>query len=137
MISVFGKDQLIAEYVSSGTGDHFSPPYVGIGFTRDNKTLCGGALFNNWTGANIEVSIYGPGALTRYAMGVGCRYVFRQIRAQRITAKTRRSNRVMQKLLPRLGFTFEGVQKRYYGSHRKDDALLYALFPEDAEKWMK
>lgn len=136
MIAVFGKDQLVADFVSNGIGDFFSPPYVCIGFSRDGHSLCGGALFNNWTGSNMEVSIYGPGALTRYAMGVGCRYCFKQMKANRITAKTRRSNRLMKALLPRLGFVFEGTQKQYYGPTRNDDALLFALFPEAAEKWM-
>jgi RimJ/RimL family protein N-acetyltransferase len=137
LIPVFGKDQLVAEFVSAGIGDHFSPPYVCIGFSKDAKTLCGGAIFNNWNGANIEISIYGPGALTRGAIRVACRYAFGQSNATRMTAKTRRSNKRMQALLPRLGFTFEGVQKRFFGPDRADDALLYALFPQDAEKWMK
>lgn len=136
MIAVFGRDQLVAEFVSQGIGDHFSPPYVGIGFTRDERNLCGGALFNNWTGSNIDLSIYGPGSITRYAMGTLCRYAFKQISANRITARTRRSNKTIQRLLPRFGFTFEGTQKRYYGPQRENDALLYALFPDAAEKWM-
>lgn len=137
MQAVVGNDQLVADYISKGTGDKFAPPFVAIGFTWNNRVLCGGALFNNWTGSNIEVSIYGPGAMTRYALGVGCRYAFGQIGANRITARTRRTNKTMQKLLPRLGFIFEGTQKRYYGPAREDDALVYALFPEGAEKWMQ
>lgn len=137
MIAVFGKDQIVAEFVSAGIGDHFSPPYVCIGFSKDGKTLCGGAIFNNWNGANIEVSIYGPGALTRRSIAVVCRYAFLQAGASRMSAKTRRSNKRMQALLPRLGFTFEGSQKRFFGPNREDDALLYALFPQAAEKWMK
>lgn len=136
MLAVFGRDQLVAEFISKGIGDHFSPPYVGIGFTRDERNLCGGALFNNWTGSNIDLSIYGPGSITRYAMGTLCRYAFKQISANRITARTRRSNKTIQKLLPRFGFIFEGTQKRYYGPQRENDALLYALFPDAAEKWM-
>lgn len=137
MLAVFGKDQVVAEFVSKGIGDHFSPPYVAIGFTRDERTLCGGALFNNWTGSNIDLSIYGPGSITRYAMGTLCRYAFKQISANRITAKTRRSNTTIQTLLPRFGFVSEGTQERYYGPQREDDALLFALFPEAAEKWMR
>jgi RimJ/RimL family protein N-acetyltransferase len=137
MRAVFGQDQLVADYISNGIGEYFSPPYVGIGFTRNGRELCGGALFNNWTGSNIDVSIYGPGAMTRYALGIGCRYAFKQINANRITARTKRSNKTMQRLLPRIGFTFEGSLKRYYGPARMDDALIYALFIEGAEKWMQ
>jgi hypothetical protein len=43
-----------------GLGVEFQPPFTAIGFTRDEKELCFGALYNCWNGSNIEMTVYGP-----------------------------------------------------------------------------
>ena len=63
-------------------------------------------------------------------------YVFIQCGANRLTAKPRRSNVVLRRLLPRLGFQFETVMKKYYGIQKENDAILFRLDPEAAMKWM-
>lgn len=137
MRAVYGRDQLVADYISQGTNHQFHPPYVGIGFTRDGHSLCFGALYNAYNGSNIEITLYGPKAATRFVLAEIFRYPFRQLKVNRLTAKTARSNKKMQRIMPRMGFVFEGTQKRYFGPSRADDALLFAMFPEQAEKWMK
>jgi hypothetical protein len=134
---VLGCDALVADYIGKGLGVEFQPPFTAIGFTRDEKELCFGALYNCWNGSNIEVTVYGPQAVDRAIIRAVLAYPFRQLNASRLTARTKRSNRTMQKLLPRLGFAFEGTQKRFFGPNREDDALLFAMFPEQAEKWMR
>jgi hypothetical protein len=57
--------------------------------------------------------------------------------ARRLAATTRRSNKSMQRLLPRLGFEFEGVARRFFGPRRGDDGLRFVLFPEQAGKWLR
>lgn len=112
-------------------------PYTAIGGTVDGQSLCIGVVFNSWNGSNIDISLYGPGALRRGAISGVYHYAFKQLNATRVTANTRRSNKVMQRLLPRFGFKFEGISERYFGPTRPDDAIRYVLFPENAEKWIR
>jgi hypothetical protein len=136
VIPVFGRDDEVARWAAFNLKQVISPPYVAIGFTRDGTHWHGAAVFNEWNFSNIEITIYGPGCLSPGSIGCAYRYVFNQIKANRLTARTRRSNSLMRRLLPRLGFTYETTLKRYYGPDRKDDAFLFALFPEQAVKWM-
>ena len=138
MNAVFGHDDLVAQWVSAKTGDVYSPPYACIGFTRDGQSLCAGVVFNNWNGSNVEISLASDAGITRDNIRAVYRYAFLQCGANRITAHTKRSNRAMRALLPRLGFSKEpeGVLPRFYGPKRGDDAFVYGAYPETVRKWL-
>lgn len=133
---VFGQDELVAQYVFGHLGIALVPPYTAIGGTRDGKTLCIGVVFNQYNGSNIEITLYGPGSLTRGAIRGVYHYVFEQLGVGRVSAKTKRSNNNMQRLLPRFGFKFEGISERYFGPQKADDAIRFVLFPDEARKWI-
>jgi len=133
---VFGCDDLVAKYVSDGLGLPMVPPYTAIGGTRDGQSLCIGVVFNEYNGSNIDITLYGPGALTRGNIRGVYHYLFEQLKVNRVTAKTRRSNKRMQRLMGRFGFKFEGISARYFGPTKADDAIRFVLFPEEARKWL-
>lgn len=133
---VFGQDELVARWMSEKSGVMFSPPYVAIGATQDQATLCAGVLFNNWNGVNLDISLAAD-VLSRGAIRGVFEYVFNQAGALRLTAITKRSNKTMREMLPRFGFRSEGVSARYFGSRRADDGFRFVLFREDARKWMR
>ncbi len=134
---VFGRDDEVAQWVAEHGGGIICPPYVAIGATKiDDGPLCGGAVFNDWNGANINVSLASDGGLTRGTVRGIYHYIFEQSKATRATAYTRRANKVMRNMLPNLlGFQFEAVLHRYYGPLKKDDAFVFALFPENARQF--
>lgn len=134
MIAIFGHDRVVAQWAAKQMAERFDEPYTAIGFSRDGETPHGAAIFSHWNGSNIDITIYGPGCLSRYAIETAYRYVFKQLGAARLTARTARRNKPMQKLLPRLGFCFEGVMQRYYGTTRDLDGLVYGLLSTDALK---
>ena len=136
---VFDQHDLIAEWVSKRIGALIAKPYVAIGATKDGKTLCGGAVFNNWNGHNIEITLASEGGLTRGTIRAVYHYLFEQSKAGRVTAHTRRSNKAMREMLPRFGFVPEfGGQpaRRYYGPNKADDAFVFVLTPENASKFL-
>lgn len=135
MIVVYGQDEIVGRWAGHALGAHINPPFVALGF-HDGEQLRGAAIFNGWNHANIDITLYAPGCFRRNTIAAVYDYAFTQIKATRITARTARNNKRMLRLLPRLGFTWEGVAKRYYGPARRQDAILFALFPEDAQKWM-
>jgi hypothetical protein len=135
---LYGADRTVCEWVQQKLRIIISPPYAAIGAINDAGVICGGAVFSAWNGSNIDITLAGVGCLTRQNIKAVYRYVFGQIKANRATAITRRSNKMMRDLLPRLGFEkeAEGVLRRYYGPDRADDAFIFALFPENARNWL-
>lgn len=133
---VFGRDDDVAAWTSEHLGMAIYPPYTAIGIEDLNGQPCGGAVFTDWNGSNIEIAICGPGAMKRGVVRAAFHYVFIQIGANRLTAKTKRSNKLMCRMLPKFGFEFEATLKRYYGAQRENDALVFRLDPITALKWM-
>lgn len=131
---VFGQDEDVSAFVAQGLGINISPPFVAIGVVDRSDNPIGGIVFNQWNGANLEITIYGRGIIQRGIIAGTYWYAFEQCGASRLTAKTKRSNKLMRKLLPRLGYKYEGTMKNYYKSG--DDALIFRLDPEEAQKWM-
>ena len=132
---VFGRDDEVAQWVAEHGGGVICPPYVAIGAAKDDDALCGGAVFNGWNGANIDVSLASDGGLTRETIRGVYHYIFEQSKATRATAYTRRGNKVMREMLPRFGFQYEALLRHFYGPEKKDDAFVFVLFPEQARQF--
>lgn len=133
---VFERHDQVADWVAGKVGSLIAKPYVAIGATKDGKTLCAGAVFNNWNGHNIEITLASDGGITRGTIRGIYHYLFVQSKAGRVTARTQRSNKVMRSMLPRFGFREEAVEHRYYGPNKRHDAFVFALFPENARKFL-
>lgn len=133
---VFGRDDEVAAWVSRQLKMPIHPPYTAIGVEDLSGSPVGGAVFNDWNGSNIEITICGPGAMKRGVIQAMFNYVFLQVGANRLTAKTKRSNKPMRKMLHQFGFEYEAILKRYYGSQKDNDAILFRLDPAKAMKWM-
>lgn len=131
---VYGQDNAVALWVARQLQLSIHPPYVAIGVVADDGRELGGMVFNDWNGANMEVTVYGPRALNRMTLRAAFNYVFNEAKAIRLTARTKRNNKRMRKLLLRIGFEYEGTMKDYFG--RSDDAMLFRLTPQAAAKWM-
>ena len=133
---LFGRDDQVAVWAAQNLGMAIHPPYVSIGVVDRDEKLIGAAVFTDWNGSNIEIAIVGPGAMTRGVIRAAFHYVFMQVGANRLTAKTKRSNKLMLRMLPKFGFVFEATLKAYYGVERDNDALVFRLTPNAALKWM-
>lgn len=135
---VYGQDEAVAEWAGVRLGVQFQRPFVAIGIARGGEAI-GAAVFNEYyRGGNIELTFVGQRALTRTVQQALARYAFGQLQASRITIRTAYRNAKVRKLLGRKDrFDFEGVQKRYYGPERGDDALVYVLPREKAAKWLE
>lgn len=132
---VFDEPKRVADWVGERINSKIHEPYTAIGATRDGQ-LCAGAVFNGWNGANIDITLANDRGLSRGAIAAVYRYAFYQLKAQRVTAHTRRSNKKMRELLPRFGFVFEYTAKRFFGPNRADDAFIFALYPEKAKRFL-
>lgn len=127
----------VALWAGAQLGVTFQEPYTAFGFA-DDRGFRGASIFNDYyRGGNVEWTYVGPQSFTRSSLRFMCRFAFDELEAARVTAKTRRGNVIARRMLPRGGFLFEGVQKRYFGPSKADDALVYVLWPEQAQRWIK
>jgi len=126
---VFAAPQAVAGLLAEEIGEAFSPPVSTIGVVDDAGNLVAGVAFTNYTGYGIEMTLAGRQCLTRSVRQAICDYVFGWLGCRRLAIVTRRSNRRVRRLAPRLGFTFEGRARGYYG---EEDGLAYSLLSEEA-----
>lgn len=134
---VTGEDEIIATFVGNGIKRSFYQPYRAIGWVTPEWTLVGGAVFNDYNGTNMEVTIYGPRAFNRQTIRDTFKYVFEHCKCARLTARTERRNKKMRRILPRMGFIIEGELKHFFGTVKSSNALIFRLERETAERWMK
>lgn len=112
------------------------PPFSAIGILNNDGRLSGGWLINDYNGFNAELTVYAPGCFVRRTIRACLANAFIDHKLLRLSASTRRDNARMRKILPRIGFEFEGLRRRYYGSRKRDDAFTYVLFRDKASRWI-
>jgi RimJ/RimL family protein N-acetyltransferase len=133
---VLGHDKTVADWAGEKFGVTIHPGYIAWGVIDGEGTLTGAIVLHNFMRrGNMEMAMVGA-VVRRDILRRLARYVFGQLGCTRCTARTARSNVLVRKMLPRAGFQFEGVNKRWYGPDREHDALVFALFPEQAKRWM-
>ncbi|MND34761.1 hypothetical protein D3C80_253830 [compost metagenome] len=135
---IAGQDEAVAGWAGANLGVRFQEPYTAYGFTDANGNIDGAVVFNDYyPGGNVEVTYFGPRSLSRSVILFMARFCFDELKATRVTAKTRRSNCVVRRLLPKGGFAFECTQRRYFGPEKGDDALVFVMTRENAARWLK
>lgn len=133
---VGGYDDAAAQWAGRQLGVTFELPYTAFALVDVSREIVGAAVFNDFhPGGSIEWTHVGR--LGRHVISTLAAYAFLQNGATRVTCKTKRANLAVRRLLPKAGFVFEGVMKKYYGPTKDHDALIFALFREDASRWLK
>lgn len=136
MTPLFGHDETVARWVGEKLQKVLHPPYTAIGWIDGDGTLRAGAVFNGWNGSNVEVTIYGPRSFGKDAIRTVFAYAFNQLKANRLTATTERQNKIMRRILPRMGFVFESVQPKFYGPHKRNDGIVFRMLRAEC-RWIK
>lgn len=133
---LIGHDEDVARWIAEGFEGlpGFYPPYSAFGYVRDGR-LVAGALFNAWNGANIEITIRTEGVIPRSFMRACYQFCFDAMGAARVTAKTKRSNKKVCRILPKLGFTHEGTLRHWYGDGKENDAIVFRMLRGDTFRY--
>lgn len=108
-------DDRVAAYVARRLNHAISltPPYSCVGVERNGRIIAG-AVFNGWTGPDIELTIaVDHGGLTRGFMRAMADYAFRQCGCVRASFTTTNPRAVT--VLTKLGGRIEGVKRNAYG----------------------
>jgi hypothetical protein len=108
-----------------------------IGVVNDG-VLVGVWMFTSYNGHNAEISFYGNNAVTRGILKVLAHIAVNDLRLSRWTATVPKRPRTMLKKMTKLGFRFEGIQRRFYGptDHPRHTGCRFVMFREDImKKW--
>lgn len=136
--TLFGIDQIVADWVAGQLDIPSLGPSAGIGVTLKDE-LIAGVAFNNChryaDRVTLEASIAAtnPKWATRAVLRDFFSYPFVQMRATRLGVSCRKSNKHARKFVTRLGFRMEGVARRLWDG--KHDAVVYSMLPEEC-RWL-
>jgi RimJ/RimL family protein N-acetyltransferase len=128
---LFGHDPAVGHWAFNEFKIKAMPFDAAIGIIRKHK-LIGAAIFQNFSGHNVELSYYGPETFSAGIARSLARYTIERFNIDRLTMRTNRKNTSILKMFSQFGFKFEGVQRRYYGPY--GDAAVFVLFREDIER---
>lgn len=129
---------LLAGYFVKNTGHPITGPFTAMGFVK-NGDIVGQAIFNDYTGSNVEIHLYAPKCFTRSVISSVYKYVFNFLKCKRLTAKFYSDNQKILQLLERLGFKYEFTQEDYFQKENGDiiDAIIYKLKRNKVPDWVK
>lgn len=102
----------------------------------ENNQIVGAALFSSYNGVNADLSYYGKNTLTLGIIRALVRIGLYELHLARCTAIVPKRPSYLLKKLTKLGFRYEGVQRRYYGpsDSSRHVGCRFVLFREDMEK---
>lgn len=135
---LLGADALVAAWAFK---EHNKTPMLvdrAIGIVEDNQ-IVGAALFHSYNSVNAELSYYGKNTFTVGIMRSLARIALTELNLSRCTVIVPKRPSFLLKRLPKFGFRFEGVQRRYYGptDASRHTGCRFVAFREDLEKLAK
>lgn len=129
MILLSNEPAIVSAFVSGQTGDQYTDVMRALGILSREGRIIGGVLLTNYTGFGVELTLAGRGCVSRTAWQAIGDLAFGELGCQRISVTTRKSNKRVCKLAPRLKFKFEGIARKYYG---KEDGVMFSLLRDEA-----
>lgn len=121
---VYGHDAKIATWTANTFGVPSGKYEMAVGII-DNGELVGSVMWHAWRGHDIEISYYGPKTMTLGIARECARVAVDHFGVSRVSARTKRSNKVMTRGVKKIGFEYEGIIHAGYGNQ---DAVLYGLY---------
>jgi hypothetical protein len=102
----------------------------------DDVGLVGAALFLHYNGVNAEFAYYGTDSLTLGIIKGLSKIALYQLKLSRCTIIVPKRPTFLLRKLPKFGFRYEGVQRRYYGPTDADKHMgcRFVAFREDIER---
>jgi hypothetical protein len=129
---VYDQPERVGKWVATKVDvEGFIPPYTALGWENAEGELVGGIIFNNFTGANVELSVAWDGPVPRAMLKHVRKYVFGQHKCRRITIHTRKSRLDVISQAERLGFETEGFHPGFFAD---DDGVSLGLLKHNC-RW--
>lgn len=109
--------------------------YTTIGVLDESGALLGAGMLHNWRKYDIELTWYGERTMSRRVVQEIAKAVG-EAGCHRMTIRVPRGHRKTLVSLPRLGFKYEGTQRRLYGPRKSDDAILFGILLSEGQRFL-
>lgn len=127
---------LISIY-NQATNSRISGSYSAMGWF-DDKGAITLAIFDNYTGANINIHLWSRGMISKRQIKDAYRYVFDYLKCNRMTGIFSETNKNLLRLIERFDFVYECTMKGYFGdANNPENALVYYISRNKALEWIK
>jgi RimJ/RimL family protein N-acetyltransferase len=134
---LFGQDQAVAAWASDKYEKGLAPFIAAIGIVDASNAMAGAATLHDFNGSNVELCYWGPHTLSRYIAGGIALFCFGVLKVNRVTCRSPRWNKPVVRHLTKLGFRYEGVLRHYYGPVKRQDAIVFGLTRDDAQRLLR
>lgn len=106
-----------------------------IGVVEGNQ-IVGAVIFTSYNSVNANLSYYGKSTLTAGIVRTLAKIALYELRLSRCTVIVPKRPSFLLKKLPKFGFRYEGVQRRFYGptDSARDTGCRFVVFREDIER---
>ena len=118
-------DERVARFVGGQIGSIIYPPFTAMGVERGGEVI-GGAVFNCYTGPDIELTLAGKVWSRSFLREVGA-YAFDQLGCVRVQMTTEQEK--VAQYAERLGGKREGVLRDKFGKGR--DGILVGVLEQE------
>jgi RimJ/RimL family protein N-acetyltransferase len=124
------NDKFVAEWTYRTFNIYPQQVDKAFGIIDSKGKLCGGILFQNFNGVNLELSYYGPRTVSCAIVRIIARTAIEFFNVSRLTVVTSRRNKRLIRGLMKLGFKLEGIQRCFYGheDNKKNTGVRLAVF---------
>lgn len=134
MTLLAGMDAEVAGWAGKQLGTTFVAPYSALAVMDSKNQPIGAAIFNDYQGPGGNVELTYVGKLNRSVISAIANYAFTGCEVSRVTCKTDKTNKHIQKMLRQAGFTYEATLRDYRA--KGVDVVAYTLFRRDAKRWL-
>ena len=127
MLNAIRDDAAAKVWIDRALKLNIALPFCGYSITcRDEQV--GAFIFNNYTGSDVELTIACAERVTIRVARFIALLAFYDLKARRLTARTRESNRKAINAMLALGFKIEGRSREYFDG---EDAILFGLLERE------
>jgi hypothetical protein len=123
----------VAAWAAGRMGQAVIPPFYAVGVMDNRGEPIGALIWSELTGANIELTIYGPRAFPRGVIIASFAYAFNALGVSRITVRCQADKPKLIRLIEKMGWRREGTLRRFYGPEL--DAVIFGMVREDC-RWL-
>lgn len=118
-------DDRVAAFVGASVDSIIYPPFTCMGIDRGGEIIAG-AVFNCFTGHDVEVTVAGRGWTRAFFKSVGA-YVYDQLSCGRIQVTTEHES--VARIAERMGGRREGILRDKYGKGR--DGIVIGVLEQE------
>lgn len=129
---VFGRDQLVAQWIEDTYGESMGgKPGFAWGVVNGND-ICGAFVVTLEHNRTAELHVFGR--VSNDTVRDMFKAVFADLNVYRLQVRTAKKNKTVRKAAPKYGFKYEATLKHFYGPG--EDAYSYFMTPQDC-RWIK